>query len=105
MKVWILSIVGVVVVAVGAFMIVKKVSPVSWGFWGNYNTSSGLALKGYDPVAYFQDEEATSGSSEFTHEWGDATWGDSRWARDLRVVRPKRASRPFARTVRLDHME
>ena len=74
MKVWILSIVGVVIVAVGAFMIVKKVSPVSWGLGGDYNTSSGLALKGYDPVAYFQDAEATSGSSEFTHEWGDATW-------------------------------
>jgi len=74
MKVWIISIVGIVVVAVGAFLIVKKVSPVSWGIWGNYNTTSGLALKGYDPVAYFENEEATSGSSEFTYDWGDATW-------------------------------
>jgi YHS domain-containing protein len=42
--------------------------------WGNYNTSSGLALKGYDPVAYIQDSEAKPGNSEFTVAWGDANW-------------------------------
>ncbi len=74
MKKWSIAIVGVLVVAVGGFSVVKKVSPVSWGMWGNYNTSSGLALKGYDPVAYAQDGNAMPGSNQFIYDWGDATW-------------------------------
>ena len=74
MKTRVIVIVGFLVVAVGAFTFVKKVSPISWGMWGNYNTSSGLALKGYDPVAYVQSAAAMPGHSEFSYEWGDASW-------------------------------
>ncbi|MCH7822947.1 MAG: YHS domain protein [Proteobacteria bacterium] len=74
MKTWVIAVVGVLVVVVGTFMAVKKVSPVSWGMWGNYNTSSGLALKGYDAVAYIEDAAAVPGTSEFTYDWGDASW-------------------------------
>lgn len=74
MKSRILIGIGVVVVLVGIFMVVKKVSPVSWGWWGTYNTSSGLALKGYDPVAFFNDNQPMHGDSQFAHEWGGATW-------------------------------
>ena len=42
--------------------------------WGNYNTSSGLALKGYDPVAYAQSATAVPGDTQFSYTWGDATW-------------------------------
>ncbi len=74
MKKWVIAIVGILVVVVGVFSVVQKVSPVSWGMWGNYNTSSGLALKGYDPVAYVQDARAMPGNNQFTYDWGDATW-------------------------------
>ncbi len=74
MKTKIIAIVGILVIVAGTFATVKKVSPVSWGMWGNYNTASGLALKGYDPVAYIQDSEAKLGDSEFTVAWGDANW-------------------------------
>ena len=74
MKTWVIGIVGVLVVVVGVFAGVKKVSPVSWGMWGNYNTSAGLALKGYDAVAYIQDGQATPGESQYSYDWGDATW-------------------------------
>ena len=74
MKKWTIAILGILIVAVGAFAGVKKVSPVSWGLWGNYNTSAGLALKGYDPVAYIQDAKATPGDSQFSYEWGEVTW-------------------------------
>ena len=74
MKTKVIAIVGILVVCVGTFATIKKVSPVSWGMWGNYNTSSGLALKGYDPVAYIQDAKAMPGNSEFAVAWGDATW-------------------------------
>ncbi len=74
MKKWVISIVGILVIVVGVFLVAQKVSPVSWGMWGNYNTSSGLALKGYDPVAYVQDARAKPGNNQFTYDWGDATW-------------------------------
>lgn len=34
----------------------------------------GIALKGYDPVAYFEQGRPVKGSPEFRHEWNGATW-------------------------------
>lgn len=34
----------------------------------------GLAIKGYDPVAYFTDSKPVEGKSDFTFEWQDAKW-------------------------------
>lgn len=34
----------------------------------------GVAIDGTDPVAYFTEGKPVEGSSEFTHEWNDATW-------------------------------
>ncbi len=34
----------------------------------------GLALHGYDPVAYFTDGVPTAGSPDHTYEWMGATW-------------------------------
>ena len=39
--------------------------------WSNWR---GLAVAGYDPVAYFTDGKAVEGSSDFTAEWKGATW-------------------------------
>jgi YHS domain-containing protein len=33
-----------------------------------------IAIKGYDPVAYFTQSKAVKGSSQFTHEWNGAKW-------------------------------
>lgn len=37
-------------------------------------TLFGVAIKGYDPVAYFTDSAPTEGKSEFTFEWQGAKW-------------------------------
>jgi YHS domain-containing protein len=34
----------------------------------------GVAIKGYDPVAYFTIGEPTKGSSDITYQWDDAEW-------------------------------
>ena len=34
----------------------------------------GIAIGGYDPVAYFTEGAATAGSSDWQAEWGGATW-------------------------------
>ena len=35
---------------------------------------SGVAIKGYDPVAYFTDGKPVKGSASFTHQWMNSTW-------------------------------
>ena len=35
---------------------------------------SGVAIKGYDAVAYFTDRKPVKGSPAFTHQWMGATW-------------------------------
>jgi YHS domain-containing protein len=37
-------------------------------------TSSEIAIRGADPVAYFTEGEAVSGSSEYEYKWDGATW-------------------------------
>lgn len=39
----------------------------------NVGSSGDLAIKGYDPVAYF-DGRALAGSAEFEHRWNGARW-------------------------------
>ena len=39
-----------------------------------YSDRQGLAIRGTDPVAYFEAGEAVQGSSSFQHEWNGATW-------------------------------
>ncbi len=36
--------------------------------------TGGLAIAGYDPVAYFTQSAAVEGNPEFSHEWSGATW-------------------------------
>ncbi|WP_462253671.1 YHS domain-containing (seleno)protein [Ekhidna sp.] len=38
-----------------------------------FSTDDG-AIKGYDPVAYFKNEEPIKGSSEFALKWKEADW-------------------------------
>ena len=33
-----------------------------------------VAIRGYDPVAYFTMSKAVKGSEKYAHEWLDATW-------------------------------
>ena len=34
----------------------------------------GIAIKGYDPVAYFTEGRPVKGTAEFEYEWQDAKW-------------------------------
>jgi YHS domain-containing protein len=37
-------------------------------------TFLGVAIKGYDPVAYFTDSKPVKGESDFSFEWNGAEW-------------------------------
>lgn len=41
---------------------------VNTGYFGN------VAIKGYDPVAYFTEGRAVKGSEAYAHEWLGAVW-------------------------------
>ena len=38
------------------------------------NQSQGVAIKGYDPVAYFTQSDVVKGDATHSHVWNDATW-------------------------------
>jgi YHS domain-containing protein len=53
--------------------------PAAWAFAGGQHegpvhTTDGIAIQGYDPVAYHTIGEPTEGSSRFTADWDGATW-------------------------------
>jgi len=54
-------------------------------------TSRGLALSGYDAVAYFSDRKPVQGRPEFATQWGGARWQFASAAtRDAFVKSPER---------------
>lgn len=56
---------------------------VNTGYFGD------VAIKGFDPVAYFTQNEAVEGSAKYSHRWLGATWHfASAENRDLFVKEP-----------------
>lgn len=54
-------------------------------------TLFGVAIKGYDTVAYHTEGRAVKGKSEFSHKWNDAKWYfSSADNRDLFAADPER---------------
>lgn len=51
----------------------------------------GVAIKGYDTVAYFTEGRAVKGTSEFAYSWNDANWYfSSAENRNLFVANPEK---------------
>ena len=58
--------------------------------------SAGLAIHGYDPVAFFQQGRPVKGSAEHSHQWSGATWRfASVAARDAFAGDPQRFAPQF----------
>ena len=57
---------------------------------------NGLALKGYDAVAYFDQGKAVAGKKDFEHSWMGATWRFSSVEnRDLFAKNPEKYAPQF----------
>ena len=41
---------------------------------GSINTANGVALQGYDVVAYHLQQQAVKGTRAYTHQWRGVTW-------------------------------
>ena len=59
------------VVGIGIFAIPALAAAASAGL--NVD-AQGVAIHGYDPVAYFTDGKAVKGSAQYSHKTGDATY-------------------------------
>lgn len=55
---------GLVIISAMAVMALEKESAHVYG----------VAIKGYDAVAYFTENRAVKGNSNYSYDWNDATW-------------------------------
>lgn len=46
----------------------------AWAIKPVNTDTQGLAIKGYDPVAYFTQGKPVKGTEEFAHQWMGAEW-------------------------------
>jgi YHS domain-containing protein len=61
-----------------------------------FNQTFGIAIHGYDTVAYHTENSAVKGKSEFSYEWNDAEWHfASAKNRDLFAADPNRYAPQF----------
>ena len=49
-------------------------APVSWAWYGPVNAYSGVAMGGYDPVAYHVVKNSQKGSPENSFNWQGVNW-------------------------------
>ena len=54
------------------FYILTSSPTEPFGLWNK--TDNGVAIRGYDTVAYFTESKPVKGSETFSHTWSDATW-------------------------------
>jgi YHS domain-containing protein len=66
-RLWGLSVLAAIVVSTETKPVLADES-VNTGYFG------GVAIMGYDPVAYFTDNRAVKGSEKYTYEWLGTPW-------------------------------
>ena len=68
------SVIAALFVAIG-FTVAAAGSHAEGTMETTYNiTPDGVAIGGWDTVAYFTQDRAVEGSLEFSHDWEGATW-------------------------------
>ncbi|HSE41786.1 MAG TPA: YHS domain-containing (seleno)protein [Acidobacteriota bacterium] len=81
---------------ISIFLILTLLSAFAYASDVINKDTKGIALKGYDVVAYFTQGKALQGNAEFEHQWKSATW---RFAtaenRDLFVANPDKYAPQF----------
>lgn len=52
----------------------KRISPLSWGWYGQINAPGGVAIGGYDPVSYHRSGAAAKGDPRYAVDWRGGRW-------------------------------
>lgn len=69
-----LTVLTIVVASPPVLFYGMKVSPLSWQLLDPANNDSGLMVKGYDVVAYFNDGRAIKGDTGKGLKWNNGIW-------------------------------
>lgn len=81
--VWAAVILGAACALVSLSSAVDANEPINTGYFGD------VAIKGYDPVAYFTQNKAMQGTPEYSYRWLGANWQfTSAENRDLFIAEP-----------------
>lgn len=96
----VLKLIGLIflLVLISVFIYAKlnHVTPLNMADKTSYNSYSGIAIKGYDPVAYFVESEPLKGSEEFSTDWKGVEWQfASPENRDLFLSNPEKYAPQF----------
>ena len=74
----ILKIAGIIIgiLFIGVLIIAKSkgVSPLSWGMHKPFSQANHVAIKGFDPVSYFENSRADEGQESISYKWNDVNW-------------------------------
>ena len=69
------GIIGLIfILMIAGFIVSKKISPTGTNWWGQINNDSGVAIAGYDVVAYQTMNKALVGNSQYKTSWHEAEW-------------------------------
>ncbi len=67
-------------IGVGVFVLLAGIAGIAFVNYMQLHASAvifapgGIAIQGYDPVAYFNQSKPVVGSAQFSHEWNGAVW-------------------------------
>jgi len=73
-RTFLLSVFLLLVAAPLAYGLYLGFVPLSWGWAGDYYARFGIAIDGYDPVAYHTTGDAHIGKSDITASWRNLEW-------------------------------
>ena len=69
-----LAILVLVILVPIAFLTMFIIAPLVWNPWGATNASNGVAINGYDTVAYHKLGQASKGDSAYSVTWNNVEW-------------------------------
>ena len=65
---------GIVILGLGMTQAHADESPINTLSGSLFDTKTGIAIKGYDPVAYFMQNKPVKGVDAYVYEWQGAKW-------------------------------
>ena len=92
----ILLILAVIIIVSLIVVTSQRISPLAWGWYGPVNAPDGIALSGYDSVAYHTDKNAIVGKGEHRTTWKEVEWRfATEYNRELFEANPERYAPQF----------
>lgn len=75
----------------------QRISPLAWGWFSSVHAPDGVALAGYDSVAYHTVNDVVAGKAEHRTTWQDVEWRfATEYNRELFEKNPERYAPQFS---------